>query len=80
MEGVLQRLPVIDFDTAVARSHARVWAALEAAGKVIGPHDTLIAATALEHDHSLATLNVVEFSNVPALRLENITAFVIAKR
>jgi tRNA(fMet)-specific endonuclease VapC len=42
-------------------------AALEAAGTPIGPHDTLIAATALRHQATLVTRNVHEFSRVPGL-------------
>lgn len=78
VEGVLQRLAVIDFETGVARRHARIWAELEMTGKLIGPHDLLIAATAMEHDHSLATLNHAEFSNVPGLKLEDVSPFVNA--
>lgn len=77
VEGVLQRLPVIDLDTAVARRHARIWAELEMAGKLIGPHDLLIAATVLEQDHSLVTLNQAEFSHVDGLRLQDVTPFVL---
>jgi tRNA(fMet)-specific endonuclease VapC len=79
VEGVLQRLPVIDFETAVARRHARIWAELEVMRKMIGPHDLLIAATAVEHDHSVATLNHAEFSNVPGLKLADVSLFEIAK-
>lgn len=69
VEAVLARLEVIDFDLPVARRHAVLWAMLEQAGRVIGAHDMLIAATALEHDHTLATLNGAEFNRVPALRI-----------
>ena len=44
---------------------------LEAAGTPIGPHDTLIAATALRHQGTLITRNVREFSRVPGLQLLN---------
>lgn len=79
VEGVLQRLPIIDFELSIARRHARLWAGLEAAGKIIGPHDMLIAATAIEHDHTLATLNEGEFSNVPGLMLEDVTPYLITR-
>ncbi|MBE2285637.1 MAG: type II toxin-antitoxin system VapC family toxin [Prosthecobacter sp.] len=79
VEGVLRKLPVIDFELAVARRHARLWAELEVAGRVIGPHDLLIAATALDQGHSVATLNEAEFASVPGLRLENLSAFVVAR-
>ncbi len=79
VEGVLQRLPVIEFGLAVGRRHARLWAELEVLRKIIGPHDLLIAATALEHGHSLATLNQSEFSHVPQLVLEDVVPFAVTK-
>jgi tRNA(fMet)-specific endonuclease VapC len=44
---------------------------LEAAGTPIGPHDTLIAATALRHQATLVTRNVREFSRVQGLQWLN---------
>lgn len=75
VEGVLQRLPVIDFEMTVARRHAQLWAELEVARKMIGPHDLLIAATALVHGHALATLNTSEFAHVPELRMADVAPF-----
>lgn len=68
---VLSTIPVVAFDTNVARVHARVWAQLASAGTVIGPHDLIIAATALARDWELATLNVHEFARVPGVRLRS---------
>ena len=44
---------------------------LESAGTPIGPHDTLIAATALRHQATLVTRNVREFARVPGLQWVN---------
>jgi len=44
---------------------------LPRAGQPIGPHDILIAATALAAQATLVTRNVAEFSRVLGLRLEN---------
>lgn len=79
VEGVLQRLPIIEFELTVARRHAQIWAELEISRKMIGPHDLIIAATALEHGHSLATLNQSEFSHVPQLVLEDVAPFAVTK-
>lgn len=38
-------------------------------GSVIGAHDLLIAATALEHELPLLTGNVAEFERVPDLNV-----------
>lgn len=69
VELILSQVETIDFDLALARQHAGIWATLEAGGKVIGPYDLLIAATALHYNHPVATLNVAEFRQVAGLRL-----------
>ncbi len=64
-------LPVLAFDDACAEQAAVTRATLEAQGCLIGPTDTLIAATALRHGLALVTRNVREFSRVPGLRVVN---------
>ncbi len=64
----MHRLP---FDSECAAHAARIRADLEAAGTPIGPHDTLIAATALRHQATLVTRNVREFSRVSSLQWLN---------
>lgn len=51
--------------------YASVRAALENAGRPIGPNDPFIAAHALALDLTLVTANVGEFSRVSGLRVEN---------
>ena len=75
VEAMLAELDVIDFDLLVARRHADLWAELERLGRRIGPHDLQIAATALQLDYGLVTLNPAEFRQVPGLRLEDAAAF-----
>ncbi len=69
VEHVLRVLPVYAFSLESARVHARLWADLAAAGRLIGPHDLLLAATALAIGWSVATYNVSELSRVPGLVL-----------
>lgn len=69
VERVVADFPVLPFGLHEAREHARIWAALATKGTLIGPHDLLIAATALAHQASVATLNEKEFSRVPGLSL-----------
>lgn len=64
----MQRLP---FDSDCATHAARIRVELEAAGTPIGPHDTLIAATALRYQATLVTRNVREFSLVQGLQWLN---------
>ena len=64
-------LVVLDFDNACAQVAAALRAKLESEGRPIGPHDTLIAATALRHGATLVTRNVEEFSRVQGLEVLN---------
>jgi tRNA(fMet)-specific endonuclease VapC len=67
----LRPLQVLPFDGECAVHAARLRATLEAQGTPIGPHDTLIAATALRHQATLVTRNVREFERVDGLQLLN---------
>ena len=67
IERILEEIPVLAFDLAVARVHAQLWAQLKGAGRMIGPHDLLIAATASTHGYSVLTDNLRDFERVPGL-------------
>ena len=67
LERALHPLEIIALDDRVARVHARLWAQLTKAGRTIGPHDLIIAATAVSRRWSVATFNVNEFRQVPGL-------------
>jgi tRNA(fMet)-specific endonuclease VapC len=71
----LLTIPTIEYDKAIARRHAAIWASLAAGGNQIGPYDMIIAATALEYGHSLATLNAGEFGRVAKLKLIDLAAY-----
>lgn len=68
---LLQAMQLLPFDSECATHAARIRVTLEAAGTPIGPHDTLIAATALRYQATLVTRNVREFSRVPGLQWLN---------
>ncbi len=68
---LLSPMQLLPFDSGCAAQAARIRADLEAAGNPIGPHDTLIAATALHHRATLVTRNVREFSRVAGLQWLN---------
>jgi tRNA(fMet)-specific endonuclease VapC len=65
VEAVLTEIPVVPLDVDVARTHARIWALLEATGARIGPYDMIVAATALAKGYDVLTLNTKEFERVP---------------
>ncbi len=68
---LLRPMQLLPFDSECAAQAARIRVELEAAGSPIGPHDTLIAATALRHQATLVTRNVREFSRVQGLQWLN---------
>src|SRR6476619_3685597 len=69
VEAILDLIPVAPFRLQEARRHAELWAELARRGRMIGPHDMLIAATALARGEALVTLNHQEFKQVPGIRL-----------
>lgn len=68
---LLRPVQVLPFDAECAALAAHIRATLEAAGTPIGPHDTLIAATAMRYQATLVTRNEREFSRVPGLQWVN---------
>lgn len=68
---LLRPMQLLPFDSECAAQAARLRIDLEALGTPIGPHDTLIAATALRHQATMVTRNVREFSRVRGLQWIN---------
>ena len=69
VEYLLANIPVLEFSLAVARTHARMLAAV-LKSKTAGAHDALIAATAIHHGHALLTRNIADFRIFPGLKVE----------
>ncbi len=69
LEAIVAALPVLAYTEQTAYEHARIWAELEASGKMIGFYDVIVAATALQRGSSLATFNQRHFSQVKGLTL-----------
>ena len=68
---LLELFEVEDYPAAAARDFGEIRAALERAGKGIGPYDLLIAAHARHVRAVLVTNNEREFRRVPSLSLQN---------
>ena len=69
LQTVVAGLELIPYTENTALIHARLWAQLESAGTMIGYYDLIVAATALEHGHSLATFNQRHFQLVAGLNV-----------
>lgn len=69
LEAVLAALPIAPYTEQTAHEHARLWAQLESAGKMIGAYDLIVAATALERGSEVATFNQRHFARVKGLKV-----------
>jgi len=66
---ILVLVNILPYTGTTALEHARIWAELESAGKMIGFYDLIVAATALERGSAVATFNQRHFTQVPGLKV-----------
>ena len=69
VEGLLSRLPTLSFDLLTARIHARLSAELAMKRTPVGPHDLIIAATAVSNGYAVAARDERSFPKIPGLTL-----------
>src|ERR1700733_3679595 len=62
LEAIVAALHIIPYTVQTAYEHARLWAYLRGAAKIIGAYDLIVAATSLERGRQLATVNKRRFS------------------
>lgn len=74
VESVLAAVPTLEFDLLAARAHARLWADLAQRGQDVGPHDRIVAATALSRGWRVATSNTKHFARIPGLEVVEVPA------
>lgn len=75
VEALLDAIPVLPFGLGEARLHAEIWAELARQGTVIGPHDLLIAASAMARGYGVASMNQDEFARIAGLQVVAIDRF-----
>lgn len=73
VEAVIAAFPTLPFDLLVSRVHARLWAGLASAGRDVGAHDRLVAATAISAGWRVGTANIRHFDGIPGLEVTPIT-------
>jgi tRNA(fMet)-specific endonuclease VapC len=71
VEAVLAVLPILPLETPVDAHYAEIRVELETSGSPLGPNDLIIAAHARALGLTLVTHNLVEFSCVPGLLVQN---------
>jgi predicted nucleic acid-binding protein len=69
LERVSATFEIVPYSERDAFVHARIWSELEASGRMIGAHDMILAAIALECGAAVATFNARHFAVVPGLRV-----------
>jgi tRNA(fMet)-specific endonuclease VapC len=69
VQRILETIPIIPVDLAVARIHAALLADLTTSGITLGAHDLLIGATAIAHDAGVVTENLRDFDRIPGLQV-----------
>jgi tRNA(fMet)-specific endonuclease VapC len=70
---------ILPFGIEEARVHAQLTAELQSTGFSAGASDLLIAAIALRHDFSIATLNLVEFRRIPKVTVLDPSPYLIPR-
>jgi len=68
VEGVIENIPILDFDEKVARTYAEVFAScLKPKGSNV--HDLQIASTAIAHGFPVLTSNTADFKKIPGVKV-----------
>ncbi len=71
VQGVVEEIPVIAYDLAVATEHAALLVAVRDAGRPRGAHDLLIAATARATQRTVVTADPGAFSRLPGVEVRS---------
>ena len=67
VKTIVDTFPIIPYTEETAYEHARIWAELEGAGKMIGFYDLIVGATAVERGSRVATFNRRHFAQIQGL-------------
>ena len=69
----LEPFEIVPFDEECSIVYSKIRSAMELKGMIMGPNDSIIAATVLAKNGVLVTNNTKEFEKVKNLKLENWT-------
>lgn len=73
VDALLAAVPVLPYDLAVAREHARLLAHARRTGRPRGAHDLQIAATAVATGRTVLTTDAQAFSELPGVPARVVT-------
>ena len=69
LQGIFSIFEFVPYNEQTGFEHARLWAELESGGQMIGSHDLILAATALQSGNAVATFNKRHFAVVKGLNI-----------
>lgn len=69
LERIFALFETAGYTATTAFHHARLWAELEVSGRMIGAHDLILAAIAIERGDSVATFNTRHFKSIKGLKV-----------
>ena len=69
VDAVLDTIPTLGYDDAVAIDHAELLVATRRSGTPRGAHDLIIAATALTHGRTIVSADRSAFADLPNVRV-----------
>jgi tRNA(fMet)-specific endonuclease VapC len=70
LDDVLQVIPVLDYDRAVAEVHAELLVHVRRQGRPRGAHDLIIAATARSVGRAVVTADESAFADLPGVQVQ----------
>jgi predicted nucleic acid-binding protein len=69
LQGIFATFDIVPYSVQAAFEHARIWAKLESSGQMMGSHDLILAAIAIQTGSTVATFNVRHFTAVKGLKV-----------
>jgi predicted nucleic acid-binding protein len=69
LQRLFATLEIVPFTAEAAFQHAHLWVELQSNGQLVGPHDLILAATALQMDYAIATFSNRHFAVVRGLKI-----------
>lgn len=67
VDDIVASLPIVDYDLSVAQAHSRLLVAVRRQGRPRGPHDLIIAASALSSNRAIVTADQTAFKDLPGV-------------
>ena len=71
VDGVVETIPIVDYDVTIAEAHAELLAVVRTQGRPRGAHDLQIAATARSTGRTVLTADTTAFADLPGVEVRS---------